>query len=126
MKLRIAVAALVCLIAGLAFTALGVAIAWFMESTRGFHAVMNLFLLPLWILSGAFFPYDGASPALQWCIKLNPVSYAVDALRIGMYYPEASHTSLQPLSVSLIISLAFAVLMIGVAVRVINRPLFKD
>ena len=40
---------------GMAFTALGVAIAWIMESTRGFHAIMNLFLLPLWLLSGSFF-----------------------------------------------------------------------
>ena len=116
---------LVCFLTGLAFTALGVAIAWTMESTRGFHAIMNLFLLPLWILSGAFFPYDGASPILQWCILLNPVSYAVDALRIGMYMPGPSPSSLQSLPFSLLISGVFAALMIGIAVLVIRRPMFK-
>ncbi|MFK7845697.1 MAG: ABC transporter permease [Rhodothermales bacterium] len=116
---------LVCFLTGLAFTALGVAIAWTMETTRGFHAIMNLFLLPLWILSGAFFPYEGASTVLQWCIKLNPVSYAVDALRIGMYMPDPSPGTLQPLAISLLISAVFAALMIGVAVWVIRKPMFK-
>jgi len=26
-----------------------------MESTQGFHAIMNLILIPIWLLSGAFF-----------------------------------------------------------------------
>jgi ABC-2 type transport system permease protein len=30
---------------------LGLVIAWRMESTQGFHAIMNLLLLPMWILS---------------------------------------------------------------------------
>ena len=115
----------VCFLTGLAFTALGVAIAWTMETTRGFHAIMNLFLLPLWILSGAFFPFEGASPILQWCIRLNPVSYAVDALRTGMYMPAETPGTLQSLPVSLLISALFAAAMIGVAVMIIRRPMFK-
>jgi ABC-2 type transport system permease protein len=35
---------------------LGLIIAWRMRSTQGFHAIMNLLLMPLWLLSGAFFP----------------------------------------------------------------------
>ncbi len=116
----------VCFLTGLAFTALGVAIAWIMDSTRGFHAIMNLFLLPLWILSGAFFPFDGASTILQWLILLNPVSYAVDALRAGMYMPGTPPAMLQSLPISLLIATLFAALMIGVAVMVIRRPLFKN
>ena len=41
-------------------TALSFCIAWLMESTQGFHAIMNLFLLPMWMLSGALFPASGA------------------------------------------------------------------
>ena len=41
-----------------ALTALGFLIAWRMDSTQGFHAIMSVFLLPMWLLSGAFFP-DG-------------------------------------------------------------------
>src|SRR5215813_11802290 len=32
-----------------ALTALGFAIAWRMDSTQGFHAIINLFLIPLWL-----------------------------------------------------------------------------
>jgi ABC-2 type transport system permease protein len=34
-------------------TALGFLIAWKFDSTQGYHAVMNLLLLPMWMLSGA-------------------------------------------------------------------------
>src|SRR6266536_1864789 len=44
-----------------ALTALGFAIAWPMDSNQAFHAIINLFLIPLWLLSGALFPLTGAS-----------------------------------------------------------------
>jgi ABC-2 type transport system permease protein len=37
-------------------TNLGLIIAWRMDSTQGFHAIMNLILIPIWLLSGAVFP----------------------------------------------------------------------
>ena len=37
-------------------TALGYLIAWPMDSTHGFHAIMSVFLMPMWLLSGSFFP----------------------------------------------------------------------
>ena len=40
----------------IALTSLGFVIAWRMDSTQGFHAVMSVFLLPMWLLSGRFFP----------------------------------------------------------------------
>lgn len=46
-------------VVGLGLSALGFLIAWPMDSTQGFHAVMNLFLIPMWLLSGAFFPASG-------------------------------------------------------------------
>src|SRR5215813_11792345 len=39
-----------------ALTCLGFFVAWRMHSTQGFHAIMNLVLLPMWMLSGAVFP----------------------------------------------------------------------
>src|SRR5271157_5198537 len=45
----------------IALTALGFAIAWPMDSTQAFHAIINLFLIPMWLLSGALFPFSGAS-----------------------------------------------------------------
>ena len=47
---------IVLFIVSFGLTGLGFLIAWRMESTQGFHAIMNLALMPMWLLSGAFFP----------------------------------------------------------------------
>lgn len=111
---------------GIAFTALGVTIAWRMETTRGFHAVMNLFLLPLWFLSGAFFPAEGAPVLLQWLIRLNPVSYAVSGLRQGLYWPEPALLPATSVTVSLVVSGLFAVAVLALAIATVRRPLFGN
>lgn len=87
-------------------TGLGFCVAWPLDSTAGFHAIMNLFLLPLWFLSGALFPPSGAPVWLQWVMKCNPLSYGLAALRDGLYW-EKSSASLSALTVSA----AFAVAM---------------
>jgi len=88
-----------------ALTGLGFVIAWQMSSTQGFHAIMNLFLIPLWLLSGAVFPSEGAPTWLGWVMKVNPLSYGVAALRAGLYWtlphPDAT--------VDLIVTATFAV-----------------
>ncbi len=55
-------------------TALGLLIAWPMDSTAGFHAVMNLLLMPMWFLCGAVFPVESAGP-LKWIMLANPLTY---------------------------------------------------
>ena len=74
----------------LALTGLGFAIAWRLDSTQGFHAIMSVFLMPMWLLSGAFFPADphgsfGAA-VLAWVIRLNPLTYGVAGLRRLLYW----------------------------------------
>lgn len=75
-------------VAAVAMTALGVFFAWPMESTQGFHAIMNLVLMPLWLLSGAFFPVPvltSESPigqfVMHWVMRLNPVTYIIGGMR---------------------------------------------
>ena len=65
-------------------TALGFIIAWPMNSTQGFHAVMSIFLMPMWLVSGAFFP-GGDSGWLYWLIRTNPLTYGVAGLRRLLY-----------------------------------------
>ena len=65
---------------GFSLTALGYLIAWPMESTQGFHAIMSVFLMPMWLLSGSFFP-AGESGWLTWIIRANPLTYGVTGLR---------------------------------------------
>jgi ABC-2 type transport system permease protein len=66
---------------GLAMTGLGFIFAWPLDSTAGFHALMNIFLMPLWMMSGALFPAVENYGWTWWAQVLNPVSYAVAAVR---------------------------------------------
>ena len=52
---------LILFLMGLALTGLGFCIAWRMDSTQGFHAIMSIFLLPMWLLSGSVFPVVGTN-----------------------------------------------------------------
>jgi len=63
------------------FTALSFLIAWRMESSQAFHAVMNMLLFPLWMVSGAMFPVSGAHGWMQWVMRLNPLTYSLALLR---------------------------------------------
>src|SRR4029079_6810495 len=71
---------LLMLVVSIALTGLGFLIAWRMDSTQGFHAIMSVFLLPMWLLSGAFFPMD-VGGWLGWIIRINPLTYGVAGLR---------------------------------------------
>lgn len=64
-----------------ALTALSFTLAWSMKSSQGYHAVMSIFLIPLWLLSGAMFPIRTSSGVLAAIMKANPLAYAVDAMR---------------------------------------------
>jgi ABC-type multidrug transport system permease subunit len=63
----------------------------------------------------------GTPAALGWIIRLNPVSYGVDALRYAVYLPESPPLSLAPFWVSLGVTAAFALAMFLIAVRVVRR-----
>ncbi len=66
----------------IALTSLGFILAWQMESTHGFHAIMSLVLLPMWLLSGAFFPAGTEGTGwLSWIVRANPLTYGVSGLR---------------------------------------------
>jgi ABC-2 type transport system permease protein len=101
-----------------ALTALGFAIAWPMDSTQSFHAIINLFLIPLWLLSGALFPLSGASGWMRALMYINPLTYGVEALRTLMY-PGAPSTF--SLSASIMTLLLFTLFMFGLAFALANR-----
>jgi len=63
------------------FTLLGFWIAWRMDSSQGFHAIMNLVLVPLWMVSGALFSTESAHGWIQWVMRVNPLTYSLAALR---------------------------------------------
>src|SRR5512146_109373 len=100
-----------------ALTALGFAIAWPMDSTQGFHAVINLFLIPLWLLSGALFPLSGASGWMRLLMRINPLTYGNEALR-GLLFPG---TEAFPVKPSLLVLAICAAVMFTIAFLVANR-----
>ena len=56
-----------------------------MDSTQAFHGIINLFLIPLWLLSGALFPLNKAAHWLSMLMRINPLTYGVEALRTLLY-----------------------------------------
>ncbi|MFQ5495162.1 MAG: ABC transporter permease, partial [Phycisphaerae bacterium] len=103
----------VLVIVSLGLSALGFLIAWPMDSTQGFHSVMNLFLMPMWLLSGAFFPATGASSWLGWVMRLNPLTYGVALLRRVMYWGGSSlPEGLPSAGLSVAVTVGFAVVTI--------------
>ncbi len=104
-----------------ALTSLGVVVAWPMDSTQGFHAVMMLFLMPMWLLSGAFFPLAGGPSWLGWVMRLNPLTYGVAAFRGVLYRDGLAGHDLPPLHVSLTVTVAFAVVMFVWAMVLVGR-----
>jgi ABC-2 type transport system permease protein len=110
-----------------ALTGLGFLIAWRMDSTQGFHAIMNLFLIPLWLLSGAVFPSTNAPVVLRWVMNCNPVSYGVAAVRQGLYWNVAQPVAgMQSRSVNLGVTIVFAVAMFVLSLAAAQRTTRGD
>jgi ABC-2 type transport system permease protein len=109
--------ALTVFLVSFALTALGFAVAWPMDSSQSFHAIINLFLIPLWLLSGALFPLSGASGWIRFLIRANPLTYGVEALR-DLLYPAIP--AVFPLASSLATLILFAAFMFGLAFVMVN------
>ena len=103
-----------------ALTALGFTLAWRMESAQAFHAIVNLFLIPLWLLSGALFAVNNASGWIRWVMRVNPLTYGLDALRTALF-PATVTMNLFSVSTSLAILAIFTAAIFGVAFVMVNR-----
>lgn len=105
-----------------AMTSLGFAFAWLIDSTQGFHAIMNVVLLPMWFLSGAFFPVAGAPVWLEWIMRLNPLTYGTNAFRQVLYFgSEIKGEGLTSLALSLTVLLVWCFLCLAVDLWVVRR-----
>ena len=115
-------AAIIVFLVSFALTALGFAIAWPMDSTQAFHAIINLFLIPLWLLSGALFPLSSASSWLRMLMEINPLTYGMEALRSALYPANPGEFSLIASIATLIL---FSLVMFGIAFLMVNRRTTK-
>jgi len=105
-----------------AMTSLGFAFAWKIDSTQGFHAIMNVVLLPMWFLSGAFFPVAGAPTWLEWIMRLNPLSYGTTAFRQILYVgSDPTGGALPSLVVCLTVLVVWCLLCLALDLWVVRR-----
>jgi len=72
----------VLLLANFALTCANFVFAWWLDSTHGYHALMGVVLMPLWIVSGAMFP--APSGWMGWVVTFNPMTYGVSGLRASL------------------------------------------
>jgi ABC-2 type transport system permease protein len=74
----------ICVLASLSFSALGLLIASRARTIEAVSGLMNLLQVPMWILSGVFFSSQRFPDAVQPLIKLLPLTAIIDALRAHM------------------------------------------
>ncbi len=74
-------ALVVMVLVAIIFTAFGTAVGARLSDMQGFQLIMNFIVMPLVFLSGALFPLTGLPPVMYAIVRVNPLSYGVDAMR---------------------------------------------
>jgi ABC-type multidrug transport system permease subunit len=114
MRGNLGVIAAIIVIAALAFGGLGLLIASRSRTIEGVSGLMNLTMLPMWVLSGVFFSSENFPRAVQPIIKALPLTAANDALRANMLRG-VGFSGVVP---QLAVLAAWAVLCFAIALRI--------
>jgi ABC-type multidrug transport system permease subunit len=75
---------LLCVLTSLAFSALGLLVSSRARTMEAASGLMNLVMLPMWILSGVFFSASRFPVVIQPVVRALPLTAAIDALRGNM------------------------------------------
>jgi ABC-type multidrug transport system permease subunit len=75
---------LLVLLGGFSFMGLGLLVAARTKTVEGVSGIMNLVMVPMWLLGGSFFSSERFPDAMQWLIKALPITHINDALRVVM------------------------------------------
>jgi ABC-2 type transport system permease protein len=75
---------LLCVLTSLAFSALGLLVASRAKTMEAVSGLMNLVMLPMWILSGIFFSATRFPAVIQPLVRALPLTAAIDAMRGNM------------------------------------------
>jgi ABC-type multidrug transport system permease subunit len=75
---------LICLMTSMAFSALGLLVSSRAKTMEAASGLMNLVMLPMWILSGVFFSATRFPAVIQPLVRALPLTAAIDALRGNM------------------------------------------
>ena len=104
----------VCIVSALAFGGVGLLIASRAKTTEGVSGLMNLVMMPMWVLSGVFFSSTNFPAAAQPFIQALPLTATINALRGTML----QGIGWGSVSVPLAIVAAWGVVAFAVALRV--------
>lgn len=106
--------AFLCVLTSLAFSALGLLVASRAKTMEAASGLMNLVMLPMWILSGVFFSASRFPNIIQPFVRALPLTAANDALRgnmlqgmnLGQMWPQVA------------ILLAWLIVPFGISLRI--------
>ncbi len=105
---------LLCVLTSLAFSALGLLVASRAKTMEAASGLMNLVMLPMWILSGVFFSATRFPAVIQPVVRVLPLTAAIDALRGNML----QGMNLAQLTTQMAILLTWLVMSFVVALRI--------
>jgi ABC-2 type transport system permease protein len=98
----------IALLLSFCLTSLGLAMGSYIDSLEGFQLIVSFVVFPLFFLSGALYPLNNLPGWLSILTKIDPATYAVDALRNAML-GIASYSFLIDIVVLIAFAIAFGV-----------------
>ncbi len=90
-----------------AFTGVGIAFSTLMRDFHGFQIIINFFVFPVFLLSGAIFPIEELGN-LAFFAMFNPMSYGVDGIRWSL----TGYTEISPVYDFLVLGIFSASLVL--------------
>ncbi len=112
----------------LSFTisAIGLLIASLMKTTESFGLLMQVFIFPMFFLSGAFFPLTAVPRWMSVLSNINPLTYGVDALRQIILNTQIAPEVIQnivlyPIHINALFLVVFSTVMVAAAVYAFNK-----
>jgi len=103
-----------CILISLSFSALGLLTASRAKTMEAASGLMNLVMLPMWILSGVFFSASRFPAIIQPFVRALPLTAAIDALRGNML----QGTSLSQMLSQITILLAWLVIPFAISLKI--------
>ncbi len=115
--------ALFLVVGAVGLSAFGFALAWWLDSSQAYHAVMSILLLPGWVLSGAMFPASADHAVLGAIMRANPMTYIVSGVRRALYGGDlpAGTSAVDSAPLELAVTLGFAVAAVSLATFVCHK-----
>ena len=92
---------IICILTSLVFSALGLLVASRARTMEAVSGLMNLVMLPMWILSGVFFSASRFPAFMQPLVKALPLTAAIEAMRGNMLQGVSINHMLAPMGILL-------------------------